>query len=241
MNELERIEDYFSGRLPAEERARFETSLQTDSALAEAVAFYLAAQQAAQSEARNRRKAEFEKLRTETPVIRRLSALPAFALAASILLILGLGSYWLFQRQSPSAILLAEQYIQENYSHVSITMDGRSDSLQTGISFYNAGKFREAGAVFNELVRHQPDNDRARQFAGLVALRTNQYAAAIDHFHRLSEQRDLFANPGLFLEALARLKRNQTDDKARAEILLKIVVNQNLEGKAQAEKLLEAF
>lgn len=241
MNDLERIEDYFSGRLSAEERARFETSLQTDTALAEAVAFYLSAQQAAQSAARARRKAEFEQLRSETPAIRRLPVGSVIALAATIVLILGLGGYWLFQRQSPSAVMLADQYIQQNYSQLSITMDGRSDSLQTGVAFYNAGKFKEAGAVFNELVRRQPGNDRARQFAGLVALRSRQYDAAVDHFHRLGEQKDLFANPGYFLEAITRLKRNQNDDRNQSEILLKTVTEQNLEGKAQAEKLLEAF
>ncbi|RRB07008.1 hypothetical protein [Larkinella rosea] len=241
MNNLERIEDYFSGRLPAEERARFELSLQTDPDLTEAVAFYLAAQQAAQREAQSRRKAELDQLRTGKPVVRQISAGAVIALAASIVLVLGLGAYWLFQRQSPSAVMLANQYIQENYAQLSTTMDGRADSLQIGISFYNAGEFSKAEAIFTALVQRQPTNDRFLQYAGLAELQTGQYDQAIDHFHRLSELNDLFFNPGLFLEAITRLKRNQHNDQNTAQTLLKTVVERNLEGKAQAQALLEAF
>jgi tetratricopeptide (TPR) repeat protein len=239
MNDLERIDDYFSGRLPVEERARFETSLETNSALAEAVAFYLTARQAAQTEARAHRQARFEMLREESGPVRQWPSRNWLAMAASAVLILGLGGYWLFQRQTPSATELADQYIQQNFSQLSTQMNGQTDSLQTGIARYNEGKIPEAGAVFNDLLQRNPADDRARKLAGLVALRTGQYNQAIDHFHRLSERTDLYANPGLFLEALTRLKRGQPDDLRQAETLLKTVIDQNLEGKAEAEVLLE--
>lgn len=239
MNNLERIDDYFSGRLPVEERARFETSLETDSALAEAVAFYLTARQAAQNEARADRKARFETLREESGPVRQLPARVWLAMAASVMLVLGLGGYWLFQRQTPSAAELADQYIRQHFSQLPTRMDGQTDSLQTGIARYNEGILPEAGVVFNDLLQRNPTDDRARKLAGLVALRTGQYNQAIDHFHRLGERTDLFANPGLFLEALSRLKRGQPGDLREAETLFKTVIEQNLEGKAEAEVLIE--
>jgi cytochrome c-type biogenesis protein CcmH/NrfG len=241
MNDLELIDDYFSGRLSADERLRFETSLKTDSALAEAVAFYLTARQAAQAEVRANRKARFETLREEQGMVRQMPVSTIIALAASVLLILGLGGYWLFQLGKPSASELADRYIQENFSQLSLKMDGQSDSLQTGIKLYNAGKLKEAALVFNAILQSDPGNDRALQFAGIVSLRTGQYHQAINQFHQLSERTDLFANPGVFLEAVTRLKRLHPTDKTQAEVLLKTVIGQNLEGKAEAEKLIEAL
>ncbi|GAB3901939.1 hypothetical protein GCM10028803_27530 [Larkinella knui] len=238
MNDLELIDDYFSGRLPVEERARFETSLQTNSQLADAVAFYLLARQAAQNEARANQKARFETLRKKSASVRPMPVRSRIALAACLLLVLGLGGYWFFQQQTPSATELADQYIQQKYSRLTTTMAEKSDSLQLGVNLYNDGKLTEAGAVFSDLLHRQPNDDRALKLAGLVSLRTGRYDQAIIFFHRLGEQTDLFANPGLFLEALTRLKRGQPTDNHQAEVLLKIVIGHNLEGKAEAEELI---
>ena len=238
MNDLELIDDYFSGRLPVEERTRFEASLQTDTALAEAVAFYLTARQAAQSEARANRKARFETLRQESAPVRPFPVRPLLALAASLVLLLGIG-FWLFQRYSPSATELADHYIQENFSQLATTLDGQTDSLHTGINYFNQGKLNEARTVFNEILQRNPEQDEALKFAGIVALRTGQYDQAINYFHRLGLRTNLFANPGVFLEAITRLKRGQPTDKTQAEFLLKTVIEQNLDGKAEAEKLVK--
>ncbi|GAB3338573.1 hypothetical protein GCM10027299_50790 [Larkinella ripae] len=241
MNELERIDDYFSGRLSSEDRARFEMEMQSDPSLAEAVAFYTMTHRAAQAEARTQRKAELDALRSRSARVQPLPIRSLIALAASVILIVGLGVYWLFHRQAASPTELADQYITEKYSQLSGTLSGQTDSLQTGISLYNRGDFQAAGAVFKRLLVSQPDNDRVLQFAGLAALQTGQYDQAIELFHRLGTRTDLFANPGLFLEALSRLKRGQPTDQIQAETLLKTVVQQNLDGKAEAEKLLKTM
>lgn len=241
MNELDRIDDYFSGRLSAEERTRFELALQTDAALTEAVAFYMIARRAAQDEAHARRKAAFEALRKETGPVRPLPLWTIATVAASILVILSLGGYWFFRQQSPSAVEQADRYIQEQYGELPSRMDGQQNRLQTGISRYNEGKFSEAGTHFDAILQKDPNNSQALQFAGLAALRVGTYDQAIDRFHRLGQQTQLYSNPGLLLEAIARLKRGQPTDPAQAKILLKTVVDQNLEGKTEAESLLKTF
>ncbi|MFC5408371.1 hypothetical protein ACFPMF_03565 [Larkinella bovis] len=241
MNELEFIDDYFSGRLSPAERMRFETSLEADNRLAESVAFYLSTREAAKRAAHDRRKAEFDALRQSAVPVRAFPTGFALAMAASVVLLLGLGGYWLFQQKTASPVELADQYVQAHYRQLSSTMGGPGDRLQTGIGYYNQGKFAEAGAVFDELLMAQPHNDRIQEYAGLSALRTGNYDRAIERFQELGKRTDLYANPGLFLEALARLKRNQTGDREQAKTLLKTVVAQNLQGKAEAEKLIEAF
>ncbi|MCY7357165.1 MAG: hypothetical protein LH609_06780, partial [Rudanella sp.] len=52
------IDDYFANRLSADERNQFDATLRTDEALAQAVAFYVAAKQTLRQEAQEQRRTE---------------------------------------------------------------------------------------------------------------------------------------------------------------------------------------
>jgi tetratricopeptide (TPR) repeat protein len=242
MNDLELIENYVNGQLSADERARFETALRTDPAVADALAFYVLAKQAAKNEARAERLAELDALRRQ-PAKGLLSVPMQWAAAASVVLVIGLG--WYFLRDSTSgggnATELADAYVTENFNQLSTTMGGEADSLKTGVGLFNENKLTEAEAIFESVLERQPTNDRALKYTGIVALRQGNYDEAIDRFHRLSERTDLFSNPGAFYEALARIKRSGPMDKSQAKKLLEEVINKNLEGKGEAEKLLKTL
>jgi len=260
MNELETIENYLTGQLTASERVRFETALRTDPALAESMAFYLSAQDAAHNRARQQRKAELDALRQ--PAIKPAVVWTApmrWAAAACMALALGLG--WYFGQNASNrtdAAQLANAYIQDSYSQLGTTMGGGASQLDRGIDLYNHQQFAEAEAIFTaELaaqshtaipggltkgdLKRQPVSDRALKFAGLAALRQRKYDTAIERFHELGQRTDLFSNPGLFLEALARLKRNEPMDKEQAKKLLDDVIDRNLEGRKAAEQLRSQF
>ncbi|GAB3543714.1 tetratricopeptide repeat protein [Spirosoma fluminis] len=239
MIDLETIENYVNGQLSAGERAQFETALRTDPAVADALAFYVLAKQTARNEARAERQAELDALRQRTskPL---MSAPIRWAAAASIVLILSLGwSVYRLRNEAVGAAQLADTYISATFSQLSTTMGGETDSLETGVGLFNENKLAEAEAVFESVMTNQPANDRALKYAGIAAFRQGEYDQAIDRFHRLSERTDLFSNPGSFYEALARIKRGQPTDTSQAKKLLEEVVNKNLEGKAEAEKLLD--
>ncbi len=253
MNDIELIEQYVNGQLSAAEQTRFEQALQADPALAESLAFYVLAKHTAKAEARQQRQAELNALRhqlAQPPTVSegadsrsRLgwSAPMRWVAAASVVLLLGLG--WYFVRNTGNSAdprQLADAYVSRNYDQLTTTMSGgTTDSLTQGIGLYNEKKFPEAGAVFEQLLRQQPNNDRVLKFAGIAALRQQNYDQAIAHFSRLRQRTDLFSNPGAFLEAVARLQRNQPMDKEQAKKLLTDAVNKNLEGKAEAAQLLE--
>jgi len=256
MNDLEIIENYLNGQLSADERTRFETSLRTDPAVADALAFYVLTKQVARQEAREQRLAELDALRrnkhpqppihtgSDEPTVatpRRWQAPMRWVAAASVLLLLGLGWYIFRQAGGPtSAVELADTYLNQQYGQLSTTMSGGpADRLKQGIDLYNQQKFQEAELIFTQLLTEQPDNDRVLKLAGLVALRQANYDEAIARFHRLSQRTDLYSNPGTFLEALARLKRNQPMDKEQAKKLLDEVITSNLEGKSTAQSLVK--
>ncbi len=256
MNNLETIENYLSGQLTPAQRTQFEANLRTDSGLSESLAFYVQAKQVAGVEARELRKAELDALR---PSPKQQSAPMRWVAAASVLLLLGLG-WFIFRlgNEVPTTAQLADTYLADTYGQLGTTMSGETtSSLEQGIDLYNRQQYTEAEAVFTRELDRQaaqpnqpsgstlkgglgqtPGSDRFLKFAGLAALQQQKYDVAIARFHQLGERTDLFSNPGLFLEALARLKRNEPMDKEEAKKLLEDVINRNLEGKANAEQLL---
>ena len=252
MNDLELIENYLTGQLPADERARFEAALRTDPAVADTLAFYLMAKQAARAEAREQRLAELNALRRKTPqppVMEPVglprarpswSAPMRWAAAASVVLLLGLG--WYFFRPQPQPMLAASQqvdaYVTSHFMQLPTTMDGGpADSLKMGVDLFNKGNVAEANTVFQDVLTRHPNTDSALKYAGIVAFRRGDYDQAITLFHRLSQRTDLYANPGLFYESLALLKRGRPMDKNEAKKLLEDVIKNNLDGKTEAEQL----
>lgn len=255
-NDLETIENYLTGQLSDEARAQFETTLRTDPAVADALAFYVLAQHTAKVDALSQRRDELDALykrsrpvsdttTNHVPVLapastRRLWSAPMrWVAAASVLLLLGLGWYFFRISNAQDATQLADAYVTRTYGQLSTTMGGTAaDKLTQGIGLYNEGKFAEAETAFAAVLTEQPDNDRALKFAGLVALRQKKYDSAIDRFHQLSQRTDLVSNAGTFLEAIALLQRNRPMDKGQAKKLLEEVINKNLDGKNEAMKII---
>lgn len=234
----ERIEEYFNGQLSIEQREKFEEDLRTDHELTESVAFYLLVKNTAEQEAREKRLAEkhaaWQTLsgNKPKPIIRQLYY---FVAAAMLLVAVGLGWYFLSSGMRDREEL-ADQYVKENFSVLSVQMDGQADSLQQVISQYNKGNYTDAASMADELLSREPQNAEVQKIAGIVSLIKGDYDKAIDHFHQLGNQKALFSNPGRFYEAIARLQRGEPLDKKLADSLLKEVIDGNLEGKEEAVK-----
>ncbi|HKO81806.1 MAG TPA: hypothetical protein VJU78_15480, partial [Chitinophagaceae bacterium] len=77
-------------------------------------------------------------------------------------------------------------------------------------------------------------------YAGIVSLRLEQYDKAVNYFSKI-ENIKLHANPGKFYHALVLIKRSQPGDMETAKQLLKQVVENDLEGKEEAEKWLKKW
>lgn len=258
---LETIENYVNDQLSADERMRFETALRTDPAVADALKFYVVAKETARQQARQaheereQRRAELDALRrshspktfadmpTDTRPRPTWSAPVRWAAAASVVLLMGLG--WVFLRGAgggTDAVQMADAYVTTNYGQLSTAMSGGpADRLKQGVELYNRQQFAEAEPVFAQLLTEQPDNDRALKYAGLVAYRLKNYDQAVERFSRLNRRTDLLDTSGPFLEALARIQRNQPIDKEPVKNLLQRVIRENLEGKAEAKELIKTY
>jgi tetratricopeptide (TPR) repeat protein len=225
----ETIDNYFEGRLSEAEKAAFEAQLEQDPLLADEVAFYLSAKVALKEQTLQKRHAEW----TQSHPVQSLPwGWLSGAAAAIILLVMT----WYFLKPTP--LTLQEQanaYIEKEWSVLETNMSTDTDSLQTAIGYYNKQKYKEALPIFEQLARK---DSRARTYAGFTYLQLKNYDAAIALFEQMAADPDLLDTHGKVYTALAYLQKG---DSITAQRLLEEVISGNLDGKAEAEKWLEAI
>ena len=237
-NDLEYIDDYFGGRMPPIEKAQFEQKVLEDPNFAEDVTFYLTTRQVAMDQSKEEKKGLFwEMYRKGNPVQTGRAAKglwPSIAVAASFLAFLI--ALYLFTRPA-SQKQLADQYIQQHFQTLGISMGSKNDSMQTGLRLYNDRKWAEALQQFENIIRSDKSQFEATKYAGIVSLQLGNYDKALTYFGQLAAYK-LYANPGLFYEAVTLIERNRPSDPQQAKLLLEQVVQNKLEGHEIAEKWL---
>ena len=235
---LEQIEKYINHEMSLIERQDFENQLLTNEELANKLAFYMQAKAANQEIAREKRRAEFEELRKEISNRSSGKIKPKIwisGIAASVILAIGL--WWFSQTSSPNSDAFADTYIQKHFENLPVKMDGNADSLQMGLRLFNEQKLSEAQLIFEDILRRKNNDSEAIKYAGITSLRLKKYDKSIGYFQSLSRQKNLYSNPGKFYEALALMKQ-QPANKKEVEILLKEVIDNNLEGNEEARVLI---
>jgi tetratricopeptide (TPR) repeat protein len=243
-NHTEHIDDYFAGNLNPEERKNFERQMETNSAFAEEVAFYLAAKQALKEELAGEKKEWFRELasqnatlseKTRSAQVRRIWV---YRLAAAAVFVgIVFFSWSLFFQSSTTPNGLAEKYMSTELEKLGVKMSATLDSIQEGKGLYNEKQYDRALQIFEQVAQRDSSNSDAKEFAGVTCLRLGKYDKALTYFQQL-EKYALYANPAIFYRALTLMKRNQRGDKEEAKRLLKQVSDSDLEGKETADQWL---
>ena len=240
MENLELIENYFKGINNDLQKQQFEKKIMEDASFAEEVAFYISANGVIQQQVQEEKKQRFRELYNEQKVIsikQPVRNMWRYMAAASVFIALVLIT-WFLTVSKNSTQQLADNYIQQHFQTLSVTM-GNQDSLQNGLNLFNSNKLTEALTIFETLIKNNPKNSEAKKYAGIVSLRLNNYDKALEYFSMLATDTSLYSNPGKFYKAITLLKRNKDGDKEAAKKLLKHVRDENLEGKSEAVELLE--
>jgi tetratricopeptide (TPR) repeat protein len=239
---LEHIDPYFSGELTPDEKTAFEVRLASDEEFASEVAFYLSALAAARAAVEEDRKAHFREIFSEGAAsgdpgsAKVLWLKPLMAVAA--LLILGFLA-WTFFLKPPAPAQLADAYMKEHFMSVGVTMDADAAPIEQAKNLFNKGRLEEAGTRFEAILSSTPEDPDALKMAGIVSLRLGHYDKAIGYFRKLGENVTMFANPGLFYQAVALLIRNGPGDAEEARKVLHMVVDKGLGEKEQAQDWLK--
>jgi len=239
---LEYIEAYFEKQLSDIEKRQFEERCVNDKDFADEVAFYITARGALRQQLSDEKKQQWmatEKNKSTKNISFGkviLVKLMPYAVAACLIIIVVI--FLLYYSETPQK--LAKNYVVKNYTELSQTMNG-ADSLQIAIEAYNNKDYDKALQLFENIYRAHPDNSEALKNAGLVCLITKNYDKALRTFDQLSNMKQLHVNPGLFLEAVTLLNRDMQNDKERAKLLLKQIVDKNAYGSSEAKEWLKKW
>jgi len=234
------IDSYFNKELSPEECRIFELRIEQDPAFAEEVAFYLNTLNEAKAQLAVQKKERFREIYQEIRPSQHRGLVRRFwpyvsAAAVTIALVFR----FVFFSPSMSPIKLANEYIQSDLAIISTDM-GMGDSIEIGKKLYNEGKFEDAQKQFERIILADSLESSAKEYAGIVSLRLEQYDKAIQYFVELENTR-LKINPGKFYHALTLMKRNGPGDLQEAKKLLHAVEEENLKFKDIAKKWLNKW
>lgn len=237
-DKLEYIDDFFKGELDAEQLELFEKRILEDADFADELAFYLSSVYTLRQGISREKKEHFRTLlnKESKPELKTVRLWPYMSAAAAIVLIL-LSIYFFYPNRSPNEI--AQSYIDKNLSSLSVMMNSTEDSVQRGVRLYNENKFDEASQTFERILKNNPDNYKAMEYAGIVSLRLENYDNALRHFEQLSKATHLYANSGNFYKSLTLMKRNRPGDVKQAKALLTRIVDEDSSNEQAARELLK--
>ncbi|HEY4877338.1 MAG TPA: tetratricopeptide repeat protein [Puia sp.] len=242
MENLDYIESYFKNELPAEEKTQFEQKIINDKNFAEEVAFYCSARQIIKDELNKEKKEQFKKIYQQknishqnTGIVKKIWTFSAAA-AAIIVIVFG----WYFFVKPVSTQQLADEYIQQYFQTLGVSMSSKQDSVDVGKSLYNDGKLPEALQQFEKIINTNSKNFEAIKYAGIVSLKLKNYDKALAYFSQI-ENDSVFSNPAKIYKAITLMERNNAGDKEQAKELLQQIIQNNLDEKETAEKWLSKW
>ncbi|MET0243114.1 MAG: tetratricopeptide repeat protein [Flavitalea sp.] len=252
-DQLEFIDDYFQKQLSDEQRSRFEARCISDQEFAKEVAFYISSREALREVLLAEKKKawaaitpkdlssdeESKPLRmvgnadeTAGAPVRKMQVKKWLSLAVAASVILAIIIYPLVSKDSGQD--LVQNYVSNDLSRISNTMDASRDSMQTAINAFNEKKYQSAIDQFKIISESDPANNDALKYLGQSYLLAGNYDNALESFRALAAKPGLYSNPGLFLQAVTLVQRHDDGDLAAAKQLFEQVVSQKLDGEKQA-------
>jgi hypothetical protein len=235
------IDSYFNKELPASEQAGFEQKIISDPDFAEEVLLYCGALKLAKELSIAEKKQRFRELyntnkeQQQPAKIRTLRKWWPYVAAAAV--VTGILFWSLGYFTDASIQQKATAYMKEHFTTISVQMSSGGD-MQQAKELFNLNKLPDALTILNRILAAGTGSDEAKELAGIVNLRLENYDQAIVHFSDL-EKSTSYTNPGKFYHALTLIKRNQAGDNDKAKLLLQQVVNENLDEKETAARWLK--
>jgi len=241
MDNMEYIDNYFNHPNTAEQKQEFEQRIIHDVSFAEEVAFYISTHNVIKEQLQIQQKERFRELyeqqKEALPRKQPVTQIWRYAIAACAIVAVMVLS-WMLVSTSSSPEQLADAYIRQNWKTLDITMSSEPDSLQFGLTLFNAGKPAAALLQFETIAEKDSANFSAKKYAGIAALRQFQYDKALFYFSELAKDTTLHSNPGKFYQAVTLFKRSGTGDIDVAKKLLQEIAANDLEGSKEAKQWL---
>lgn len=183
----------------------------------------------------------FDSIRDGIQMIVEALTTPSYGLklayGVATVFLVGIVSVLYLGRETASEKLFAEYY--QLYPNIASSVRGEQTEgkLQDALQQYDAGDFKAALALLQEILVVEPGHAMANFYAGVCYLKLNEASKALANLQQVIEQKDeRLAEPAEWYLALAYLQQNDTE---KTRVLLNSIIAKKHIYKEQATMLLE--
>jgi tetratricopeptide (TPR) repeat protein len=235
----DKIDRYILRQMSAEERQAFDAAIQQDKELQQEVKLQQNMVGLLEDLGDHRLKMQLNKVYEAVITNDTLQTEPVtkswkyWAVAASVVVMLGLAFFFVQKRNTSEASLFAQYYQPERYI---ATRDLESDPNSAG-AYFNKGMYAQALKHFQAASQVTLGSSYDRLFEGLCYLQLEQYTQAEERFVQVIRESTLLKTKAQWYLALVYLKTNKVDT---CQTILKELANSPSAGPYQqsARKLL---
>jgi tetratricopeptide (TPR) repeat protein len=218
--QFEEIEQYLTGRMKSEERAAFEKRLASDASLKKEVETYKFLIDGVQEKALREEMETFhreveQKNSASNPPVRRLGGFARVALAASVIVLFGIG-FWMIRSQVSSDTRLFNEHFLPDPGLMTPMSTTSNYEFFRGMVDYKQEKYKAAILRWESLLKQKPENDTLTYYLGVAWLAEGDASKAIYYLEKPFIQQSIFGSDRNFYLGLAYLKNNQPEKAKEA-------------------------
>ncbi|MCG8323135.1 MAG: tetratricopeptide repeat protein [Cytophagales bacterium] len=212
--DFDQVKRYLNGHMDEEERRQFEDRINHDPELARQVDLDQVLLEGIQLHYRGQLKEKLQSLdRNDYSRVKPVFPFfKAMTMAAGIIMLMVVG-FFIFERK-PDTEALYTSYFKPYYKVISdiergeVVLSGIEDPFQ----LYEAGQYRKANELFENLLLENPDDYRLLFYHGLAYLNSGFTSGAIDNLSQVADKDDfLLSATARWYLGLAYLKENRMD------------------------------
>lgn len=239
------VEKYRSGDLDGDDLIAFEKELKINSELQKVYKLHEEIDQALKDKEANALRDTLEDAYVhlrEREKKKRIHMISYISVAASIIILIGLGLIFLLQS---NRIMSNDEIYELYYSHYEIPSDYRSDVedtesvLKNAISNYNHKNFETSFELFKSVIYTDSSKNAAYFLAGLSLMELSKYQDALSYFSHVISQNDIhFGQQSEWFLALSYIGLN---DIQNAEPLLEKITANDQYNNDKAGKILRSL
>lgn len=211
--QFEEIEQYLTGKMASDEKAAFEERIASNFSLRKEVDAYKMLIDGVQEKAlRDQLDAFHREVDSVDPAvkrpIRRLSGIQRYSIAASIIVVLGIG-FWLIRNQTSADQRLFKEYFQPDPGLMTPMSTSFNYEFYRGMVDYKQGKYSSAIERWEVLRKQKPENDTLRYYLGVAWLAEGDASQAIQFLDWPDDLQSVFNPDRYFYLGMAYLKNDQ--------------------------------
>ena len=210
---LTQIEDYLLGNLSAEERQALAASLADDINLQEKVEqvklMTMGIQEIALAERMQEFHASLPLATTEPAKIRGISIMKRWMVAASVLVVMSVGGWFVYKNLHQNQQLYAD-YFKPDPGLITAMSSTDNYVFDKAMVDYKTGNYSKSIATWKELQQNNPNSDTLNYFLGVASLAEDKSADAILYLQKVIPlKQSYFIKDAYWYIGLAMIKENR--------------------------------